>query len=428
MKLLINQKKLQGHVYVPGDKSISHRSIMFGAIAHGQTRVKGFLEAEDCLSTLHLFRSLGVEIVHEGTDVLVNGCGIESFKQPKVPIDIGNSGTTIRLATGLLAGGPVDVTLYGDASIAKRPMGRVLTPLKEMNASVSTQDGNYAPIHIKGNQTLTGIRYQMPVASAQVKSALLLAGLHAKGETTVIEKEKTRDHTEDMIKQFGGKLEVTGKVIRLKGPQRLIAQTVVVPGDISSAAFFMVAGLITKESQIVLPNVGISATRTGIIDVIRQMNGHLTITNEDKLNKSATLTVTNSSLKATTVEGKLIPRLIDELPIIALLATQASGTTVIRNAEELKVKETNRIDVTASELNKMGANIETTSDGLIIHGPTPLHAAVVDSHGDHRIGMMLAIASLLVETGQVELKNSEAVAVSYPRFFEDLASLIGEKQ
>ncbi|MGX7031122.1 3-phosphoshikimate 1-carboxyvinyltransferase [Vagococcus zengguangii] len=426
MKLLTNQQQLIGTVRVPGDKSISHRSIMFGALAHGITRVTGFLEAEDCLSTLKLFQALGVKIEREGMQLVIEGHGIEAFRSPRQAVDIGNSGTTIRLVTGLLAASPIDVTLFGDVSIAKRPMARVLIPLLQMKAQVSAREENYAPITIKGTNKLQGITYRMPVASAQVKSAILLAGLHAKGETIVIEKEKTRDHTEDMIRQFGGDIEINGKEIRLKGPQRLIGQEMMVPGDISSAAFFLVAGLIAKDSEVTLPNVGITATRAGILEVIEAMQGSLFIRDRDLENQSATLQVHSSQLQATIIEGALIPRLIDELPIIALLATQAEGTTVIRDAEELKVKETNRIDVTASELRKMGANIETTDDGLIINGPTKLHGAVVDSHGDHRIGMMLAIASLIVESGTVELLNAEAVAVSYPSFFSDLGSLIGE--
>ena len=425
MRLLTNQTSLKGEIQVPGDKSISHRSIMFGAIAHGTTRVSGFLEADDCLATMHLFQSLGVKIKREGATVVIDGHGIEAFQPPKTSLDIGNSGTTIRLASGLLAASPVEVTLFGDESIARRPMGRVLKPLRQMKANVLARDDNYAPITIIGSDKLKGVTYKMPVASAQVKSAILLAGLHASGETVIIEKEKTRDHTEAMIRQFGGEIDIHDNDIYLNGPQRLTGQEVIVPGDISSASFFLVAGLITKNSKITLPNVGITATRAGILEVIEQMNGTLEISQRDVINQSATLTVTSSDLQAITIEGALIPRLIDEIPIIALLATQAKGTTIIREAEELKVKETNRIDVTASELLKMGANIQTTDDGLIIHGPTKLHGATVDSHGDHRIGMMLAIASLLVEKGEVELQHAEAVSVSYPTFFKDLNMMIG---
>ncbi|MGC6769694.1 3-phosphoshikimate 1-carboxyvinyltransferase [Enterococcus sp. LJL128] len=425
MELAINKKRLVGTIQVPSDKSISHRSIMFGSIAHGKTTVKNFLRGEDCLSTIKAFKKLGVKIEDDGETIIIHGQGFEGLSPSVSAIDIGNSGTTIRLISGILAGSDFSTELYGDASIAKRPMARVLSPLNQMGASCTGHDGTeYPPITIRGTSSLQPLHYEMPVASAQVKSAILFAGLQAKGKTIVVEKEKTRDHTEDMIVQFGGEIEVDDKEIHLTGPQKLTGQTVVVPGDISSAAFFLAAGLIIPDSKITLENVGLNPTRTGIIDVIQQMGGKLTIEeNKSESNKSGTITVETSELHGIDISGEIIPRLIDELPIIALMATQAKGTTVIRDAEELKVKETNRIDAVANELNKLGADITPTEDGMIITGGTVLNGGNVTSYGDHRIGMMLQIAALLVKKGTVVLERPEAIAVSYPDFFNDLQRL-----
>ncbi|WP_430597194.1 3-phosphoshikimate 1-carboxyvinyltransferase [Enterococcus sp. AZ177] len=425
MDLVINKTSLNGMIDIPSDKSISHRSIMFGAIAHGTTTIKNFLRGDDCLSTLKAFQDLGVEIEDDGQVITVYGTGFSGLKQAKQAIDVGNSGTTIRLIMGILAGTSFSTELFGDHSIAKRPMNRVMLPINQMGAECTGHDGTeFPPITVKGTKNLQPIQYQMPVASAQVKSAILFAALQAQGKSVIVEKEKTRDHTEDMIRQFGGEISVSEKEISITGPQKLVGQEVIVPGDISSAAFFLTAGLIVPDSQITLNNVGLNPTRTGIINVIQQMGGILTIQETgSEANKAGTLTVETSNLKGVEISGEIIPRLIDELPIIALLATQAEGTTIIRDAEELKVKETNRIDAVATELTKMGANIEPTDDGLIIHGKTPLYAAKVTSYGDHRIGMMLQIAALLVKDGTVELEKAEAISVSYPRFFEDLNNL-----
>ncbi|EKL7626602.1 3-phosphoshikimate 1-carboxyvinyltransferase [Enterococcus faecalis] len=424
VQLRTNVKHLQGTLMVPSDKSISHRSIMFGAISSGKTTITNFLRGEDCLSTLAAFRSLGVNIEDDGTTITVEGQGFAGLKKAKNTIDVGNSGTTIRLMLGILAGCPFETRLAGDASIAKRPMNRVMLPLNQMGAECQgVQQTEFPPISIRGTQNLQPIDYTMPVASAQVKSAILFAALQAEGTSVVVEKEKTRDHTEEMIRQFGGTLEVDGKKIMLTGPQQLTGQNVVVPGDISSAAFFLVAGLVVPDSEILLKNVGLNQTRTGILDVIKNMGGSVTILNEDEANHSGDLLVKTSQLTATEIGGAIIPRLIDELPIIALLATQATGTTIIRDAEELKVKETNRIDAVAKELTILGADITPTDDGLIIHGPTSLHGRRVTSYGDHRIGMMLQIAALLVKEGAVELDKAEAVSVSYPAFFDDLERL-----
>lgn len=424
MKKLSHAKELKGTLRVPADKSISHRSIMFGAIANGKTTVRNFLRAEDCLSTLHAFQALGVPIEDDGETITIEGQGFGGLKAVDSPIDIGNSGTTIRLMMGILSGTDFETTLFGDDSLSKRPMNRVMLPLQSMGAELSGDAGSeFPPIIVTGTDQLTTIDYQMPMASAQVKSAILFAALQAHGKSTILEKEVSRNHTEEMIRQFGGTITVSGKKIEIEGPQVLSGQDVIVPGDISSAAFFLVAGAITPNSELTLTNVGINPTRTGIIDVLQAMGAELEITNEDSQNQSADLTVRTSKLKGTTIEGDLIPRLIDELPVIALLATQAEGTTVIKDAEELKVKETNRIDATANELNKLGADITATEDGLIIKGPTPLNGGTVSSLGDHRIGMMLQVAAL-ISKGEVLLDLPEAVAISYPKFFEDIESLI----
>ena len=425
MKLKTNVNHLNGSIRVPGDKSISHRSIIFGSLAEGETKVYDILRGEDVLSTIQVFRDLGVEIEDKDGVVTIQGVGMGGLKAPQKALDMGNSGTSIRLISGVLAGADFAVEMFGDDSLSKRPMDRVTLPLKKMGVSISGKtERDLPPLHLKGTKNLTPIHYELPIASAQVKSALIFAALQAQGQSIIIEKECTRNHTEDMLLQFGGDLSVDGKKITVQGPQKLSGQTVVVPGDISSAAFWLVAGLIVPNSRVVLKNVGINETRTGIIDVIRAMGGKLELTDIDPIAKSATLTVETSDLKGTEIGGSLIPRLIDELPIIALLATQAQGQTVIKDAEELKVKETDRIQVVADALNSMGATITPTTDGMIIKGKSALHGAKVNTFGDHRIGMMTAIAALLVADGEVELDRAEAINTSYPSFFDDLETLI----
>ncbi|GEB10504.1 3-phosphoshikimate 1-carboxyvinyltransferase [Streptococcus equinus] len=424
MKLLTNVSQLQGTLRVPGDKSISHRSIMFGSLAKGKTTVRDILRGEDVLSTMQVFRDLGVDIQDDGELVTITGVGFDGLKAPKNKLNMGNSGTSIRLISGVLAGQDFTVEMFGDDSLSKRPMDRVTIPLRQMGVEVSGQtERDLPPLTMHGSKALKPIHYQLPVASAQVKSALIFAALQAEGESVIIEKEKTRNHTEDMIVQFGGKIGVNGKEIRIKGGQEFTGQDVVVPGDISSAAFWLVAGLIVPNAKVTLKNVGINETRTGILDVIKAMGGKMTISDVDDIAKSATITVETSELHGTEIGGEIIPRLIDELPIIALLATQANGTTVIRDAEELKVKETDRIQVVADALNAMGADITPTDDGMIIKGKTPLHGAKINTFGDHRIGMMTAIAALLVSDGDVELERAEAINTSYPSFFNDLEVL-----
>ena len=425
MKLRTNSKGLKGTIRVPGDKSISHRSIIFGSLAKGETKVYDILRGEDVLSTIQVFRDLGVSIQDDGDVIRIQGVGFQGLQAPTSPLDMGNSGTSIRLISGVLAGQDFAVTMVGDDSLSKRPMDRVAIPLRQMGVEIAGQgDRDCPPLHEKGTRQLQPIHYRLPVASAQVKSALIFAALQAEGESTIIEKEKTRDHTEDMIRQFGGEIQVDGKTIHIQGGQEFQGQTVIVPGDISSAAFWLVAGLILPDSVIKIENVGINQTRTGILDVIQEMGGDLTVEDRDEKAVSASLTVKTSSLKGIRIDGELIPRLIDELPIIALLATQANGQTVIADAEELRVKETDRIQVVADSLNAMGANVVPTEDGMLITGPTPLHGADLETFGDHRIGMMAAIAALLVSEGNVMLDRAEAINTSYPSFFEDLETLL----
>ena len=427
MKLRTNAKGLRGSLRVPGDKSISHRSIIFGSLAKGVTKVHDILRGEDVLSTMQVFRDMGVQIEDKGDLVEIHGCGFDGLQEPQCPLDMGNSGTSMRLIAGVLAGQNFSAQMVGDDSLSKRPMDRISLPLRQMGVEIAGQtERDLPPLTIHGNPSLKPIQYQLPIASAQVKSALIFAALQAQGESLIIEKDLTRNHTEDMLLQFGGQLKVDGKEIRVAGKQELQAQEVVVPGDISSAAFWLVAGLVVPNSKITLTNVGINETRTGILDVIQAMGGKLSVSEVDEVAKSATITVESSELHGTEIGGELIPRLIDELPIIALLATQAEGQTLIRDAEELKVKETDRIKVVADALNSMGADIQPTADGMIIQGKTSLKGASVHTYGDHRIGMMTAIAALLVKDGNVELERAEAINTSYPNFFAHLEGLLSD--
>jgi 3-phosphoshikimate 1-carboxyvinyltransferase len=419
-----NKHGLKGEIAVPGDKSISHRSIMFGSIAKGKTTVTNFLLGDDCLSTISCFRKLGVIIEQDNEKVVIHGKGMAELQEPKDILDVGNSGTTIRLLTGILSGLDFHSALIGDSSIGKRPMTRVVTPLREMGAKIDgREDGKYTPLSVRGGK-LQSITYRLPVASAQVKSAILFAGLNADGITKVIEPVATRDHTERMIQRFGGKISRQENEIQVEGGQKLSGTEIHVPGDISSAAFFLVAGCIVPNSSITLKNVGLNPTRTGIIEVLQNMGASMDIQKDstDAFEPTGTIKVMTSKLKGTIIEGEIIPKLIDEIPIIALLATQAEGVTVIKDAHELKVKETNRIDTVVTELKKLGADIQATDDGMIIRGGTKLSGAKVDSHGDHRIGMMLAIASQICEE-EIILENADAIAVSYPAFFEHLSEL-----
>lgn len=424
MKLQINAGPLKGTVTVPGDKSISHRALIFGSIAEGKTEIKGLLKSQDVQRTLVALRHLGVTIEESDQKVIIQGKGFSGLTAPDSPLDMGNSGTSLRLLAGLLSGQDFPVQFFGDASLSKRPMDRIVIPLREMGARLEGQGLKHLPpITVLGSSQLTAINYQMPLASAQVKSAILLAALQTKGQTQVFEKAVTRNHTEVMIKQFGGEIFQSGKEIRIIGPQTLKGQSLTIPGDISSAAFWIVAALIIPGSAISIKNVGINPTRTGIIDLVKKMGGAIEMTDKDDINQSATIHVSYSKLKGTRIAGEMIPRLIDELPIIALLATQAEGTTVVQDAQELRVKETDRIQVVTSHLRKMGADIEEKTDGFVIKGKTELHSCQADAFLDHRIGMMVAIAALLVKTGEMILNGEEAIQTSYPQFFKDLESL-----
>ncbi|MRX70988.1 3-phosphoshikimate 1-carboxyvinyltransferase [Bacillus lacus] len=415
---------LKGIIRIPGDKSISHRAVMFGSIAEGITSITNFLPGADCLSTISCFQKLGVEIERKGTNVTVKGIGLKGLAPAEETLDVGNSGTTIRLIMGILAGTSFESNLAGDESISKRPMSRVTKPLTEMGASiVGRENGNYTPLTISGGH-LKGIEYKSEVASAQVKSAILLAGLSGEGMTTVEEPHKSRDHTERMLRAFGVEVEEEKTTASIRGGQTLTAADINVPGDISSAAFFLAAGAIVPDSSITLQNVGVNPTRTGVLDVLKAMGAEISMGNmSSSAEPAADISIKTSNLKGTTISGELIPRLIDEIPILALLATQAEGTTIIKDAEELKVKETNRITTVVEELSKLGADIKATADGMIIAGRTPLKGGCkVSSHGDHRIGMMLAVAGLMTEE-ELELEGSDAISVSYPSFFDHLAEL-----
>ncbi len=423
-----SQGPLSGILEVPGDKSISHRAVMLGAIAKGTTTISGFLAGEDCLSTLRIFSQLGVGIERNGTNVIVKSPGIQGWRNPSEALDAGNSGTTARLLLGILAGTAVTAEITGDRYLCKRPMRRVTTPLTEMGATFKIDNsGDTLPLTVKGTQ-LNSISYEMPIASAQVKSAILFAGFSAEGTTTVTEKSVSRDHTERMLQQFGAKLQVKGTSVSISGGQSLQASDVKVPGDISSAAFFMCAAAMVPGSVITFKDLGLNPTRTGIIDVLRNMGAKLTVKQkiEGEGEPYGELVVEAADLTAVEIAGSLIPRLIDELPVIALLATQANGTTVIKDAEELRVKETDRIEAVCSELQKLGANIESTPDGMRITGPTQLKGATLSSHGDHRLGMMAAIASVITE-GPVEIEDALCINVSYPGFFDHLNSLTQSK-
>ncbi|WP_281862763.1 3-phosphoshikimate 1-carboxyvinyltransferase [Planomicrobium okeanokoites] len=422
--LKFEKSSLKGTVTVPGDKSISHRSIMFGAIASGTTTVEGFLLGADCLSTIACFRKLGVEIDLRGSQVTINSKGIGGWKEPDEVLDTGNSGTTTRLMLGLLASTPFHTVVAGDESIAKRPMKRIVDPLRLMGADIrGRSNGQFTPLAIQGTR-LKAIDYTLPVASAQVKSAILLAALHAEGRTTIEEPVATRDHTEIMLRHFGADINRHENIIEVAGGQSLSARHVKVPGDISSAAFLIGAALITPGSEIRLENVGTNPTRTGILDVISQMGADFDIEEkETEGERSADLVIRSSQLKGIEISGALIPRLIDEIPIIALIATQCNGVTVIKDAEELRVKETDRITAVVDELSKMGVDITATDDGMVIHGPTALNGADMKTYGDHRLGMMAAVAALAA-SGPVTIDDPDCIAVSYPGFFEHVNSLL----
>lgn len=415
---------LHGAVTVPGDKSISHRAVMFGALASGDTHITGFLMGEDCLSTISCFRQMGVKIDVSDDEVVVHGAGMHGLQEPSELLYTGNSGTTTRLLCGILAGQPFRSVLSGDASIQKRPMGRIIKPLREMGANIDGKDGNLCPLTVSGS-ALHGITYTLPVASAQLKSAILLAGLFAEGETTVIEPAPSRDHTERMLRGLGVDVRTDGNVITLTPPEQLTAVDVAVPGDISSAAYFLVAGCIVPNSEITIRNVGINPTRTGILDILRDMGADIELVNcTDDVEPVCDIIVRSSRLHGTRIGGDIIPRLIDELPVIAVAAAFAEGETVICDAQELKVKESNRIAAMVSELSKTGCDITETEDGMVIRGSKPLHGAQFACYADHRVAMSMAVCALACE-GDSVLEDPDCVAISYPTFFDALHGLEG---
>ena len=421
---LTRTKGLHGTISIPGDKSISHRSIMFGSIAEGTTTIRNFLMGADCLATIDCFRSMGIAIDVSDEVVTVHGKGLHGLTKPDKTLDVGNSGTTTRLISGILSGQDFDVTLSGDESLNSRPMKRIMTPLNAMGANITSVHNNgCAPLSIKGSK-IKAFHYDSPVASAQVKSAVLLAGLYGDGPTSVTEPAISRNHTELMLQSFGVDVRCEGKTATVYPPETMTGQDIVVPGDISSAAYFIVAGLITPDSQITMKHVGINPTRDGIIKVCQAMGADIILSNiqDDNGEPTADITVKSSKLHGTVIGGDLIPTLIDELPIIAVLACFAEGETVIKNAEELKVKESNRIDLMVNNLVCMGADAIATEDGMIIHGGKPLHGISINCKYDHRIAMTFSIAGINAD-GETVIEDAQCVDVSYPTFYDTLKQL-----
>lgn len=410
-----------GEITVPGDKSISHRAALFGGMAKGETRISNYLLGQDCLSTLACLDKLGVNWHREEKEICIQGKGMETWREPEEILDVGNSGTTIRLMLGVVSGCPFAVTFNGDRSIRRRPMRRVTAPLREMGAVIlGRQGGEFAPLTIRGGE-LTGQDFKIPVASAQVKSALLLAGLNAQGQTSVTEPTRSRDHTERMLRAFGVDVYQDGNKASLTGGGKLTGQTVSVPGDISSAAFFLVLGSLVKKGELILPQVGVNPTRTGIIDVLRKMGADIEVKDEKIVcgEPRATLIVRPAALKGMEVGGDEIPRLIDEIPVLALAACLAEGETLIRDAAELRVKESDRLHAVAAGLNALGAQVTELPDGLRIRGQQNLKGGRGESLGDHRLAMTWVIAGLLSAEG-VSVNGIEAAEVSYPAFMADI--------
>ena len=414
---------LHGELTVPGDKSISHRAVMFGSLAKGTTKITHFLEGADCLSTISCFRKMGIDIENNSGEILVHGKGLHGLSAPVDILDVGNSGTTTRLISGILAGQNFVSELTGDDSIQSRPMKRIMTPLLSMGADIASIKGNNCvPLRITGHP-LKAIHYDSPVASAQVKSCVLLAGMYADGITSVTEPFLSRNHTEIMLNYFGAKVTSEGTTASIVPEPTLNGREITVPGDISSAAYFIAAGLLVPGSEILLKNVGINPTRDGLLRVCKDMGADITLLNVNMDGEpTADLLVRASSLHGTTVGGEIIPTLIDEIPMIAVMAAFAEGTTVIKDAKELKVKESDRILVMAENLSRMGADITPTEDGMIIHGGKPLHGAEIDSYLDHRVAMSFAVAGLLCD-GPLSIKGGDCVKISYPEFYEDLYRL-----
>ena len=417
---------LKGEVQIPGDKSISHRGIMLGALAKGTTKITNFLQGADCLSTIGCFRQMGIEIENTSNEVLVHGKGLHGLRAPQNTLNVGNSGTTMRLLCGILSPQAFASALTGDRSIQTRPMKRVIEPLSQMGADIQSLKGNgCAPLQIQGSR-LKGIHYQSPVASAQVKSCVLFAGMYADKTTSVTEPVLSRNHSELMLQHLGAKLSGEGTTVSIEPEPLLEAREIPVPGDISSAAYFIAAGLLVPHSQILIKNVGVNPTRSGMLKVCHAMGADIQYLNEhrDSGEPTADLLVTSSSLTGTVIEGEIIPTLIDELPMLAVMAAFAQGKTIIRNAEELKVKESDRIKAVTENLSAMGADITATCDGMIINGGRRLTGADIRTQKDHRIAMSFAVAALAAE-GVTHIGDADCVNISYPEFYQDLQKLGG---
>ena len=428
MKLILSKSpKVKGEIKIGGDKSITHRGLIIGSIAEGITTLKDYSKCEDCMTTLEIMKKLGVNILKNKATIRIEGKGLKELKEPNDILDCKNSGTSMRLLSGLLAGQNFFSVLTGDSSLTKRPMQRIIEPLTLMGAKISGRNNDqFAPLTIKGG-TLKAIDYNLQVASAQVKSSILLASLYAEGTSSITESSKSRDHTEKILNLFGAKVETSENKIILKEKNKLIAKELSIPGDISSAAFFLVLASLIKGSKILIKNVGANPTRTGILKVLKSMGADISV--KDERNKTyepvADLLVKGKELRGTKISGAIIPKVIDELPILAVAATQAEGITEIKDAQELRVKETDRIYAIATGLKKMGAKIEEKPDGLIVEGPTTLKGNICESFGDHRIGMALAIAGVLAE-GKTQLLESECIDVSFPGFTTILRRICGE--
>ena len=424
---LLKSKNLTGQVIIPGDKSISHRSIILSSIAEGTSEISGFLKGEDCLATINAFKKMGVKIEDEGKKIYVHGVGLHGLKKPLEALDLGNSGTSMRLLAGLLSGQKFSSTLIGDSSLSSRPMKRILDPLKEMGAFIFAKE-NTAPLSIKASKKLNGISYELPISSAQVKSCILLAGLYADSNTQVIENHLTRDHTEKMFKKFGLEIdenfENSKKIIEISPPQKFNPTNITIPGDFSSASFFIVAGLIIPNSEIVLKNVGINSSRTALLKVLIEMGANIKIKNiKDDYEKTADIEIKSSNLEAIVLDEELVPNLIDELPILFIAAAFASGKTIIRGVEELKTKESDRLEAMSNSLGILGVESKSYSDGIDINGKSSLNSSVtIDSFGDHRIAMASSIACSMLD-GENIIKNVENIQTSFPRFTETCNSL-----
>lgn len=414
---------LGGSIALPGDKSISHRALMIAAIAEGVSQVEGLGEGADLRSTMYCLRALGVKIVEKADRVLVHGKGLLGLQSPEKALDAGNSGTTIRLLSGILAGQRFTTTITGDESLRRRPMARIIEPLRQMGVVIQGDENDRAPLQIRGGR-LKALRHRLPIPSAQVKSCILLAGLYAEGATTVVEPSQSRDHTERMLKHFGGSVKAHELEVTIEGFPTFQGQSLSIPGDISSAAFFLIAVSLVKNSKLVIKKVGINPTRTGILEILTQMGGQIKVENQAIISNEprADIVVESADLKGLKIDGMMIPRVIDEIPVLAVAATQAHGETIIRDAQELRVKESDRIRATVNNLRRMGVQVEELPDGMRIQGPQPLRGTVVDSYGDHRIAMSFAIAALVAQ-GETILRNAQCVHISFPGFFNTLEKI-----